>query len=294
MKFRWLLIVVPLLWGNHALAKKPKPTKPKPAPVSANQGAVQELMAPYKWGMTLDEVLGTLEKQIGSRYTEELAKLNDVYRRTQIQKDIKAEVAVVKRSYTAFDGQKSGWDVSIIEGEFAHRTDESMAVYHEQDAAAKKDQRRFFFFNEGKLWKMFIAFDMTPFKDKTFDDFRKIMEARYGRGATLMKPGPDGKPRLVAVEWRAGGSRLRAVDLLKFYGNFCLVLSDDGVEKVVLDKRAAKAPKVAPRAAVTDGPTNAQLNDPNADVVDQITKDAAKTAPAPAQPEKTTPTDPAK
>ncbi|HKA89813.1 MAG TPA: hypothetical protein VKE22_19260 [Haliangiales bacterium] len=292
MRFRWLLVTSflgVLLGGNHALAKK----KPKPTPTaSANQGAVQELMGPYKWGMTLDQVLGTLEKQISSRYTEELAKLSDVYRRQQIQKDIKSEVAVVRRSATSFEGAKTGWDVSIIEGEFAHGTDESMAVYHEQDPAAKKDQRRFFFFSEGKLWKMFIAFDMTPFKDKTFVDFRDIMEARYGRGTPVMKPGPDGKPKLASVEWRAGGSTLRAVDLLKFYGNFCLVLSDDSVEKVVLDKRAVKAPKPPPRAAVTEGPTNAQLNDPNANIVDEITKDAAKPGttdtpkPAPAEPKK--------
>lgn len=282
MRFRWLLVA--LLIATPALAAKKK-TKPAPAKpeAAAKPEAVQELMTPFTWGMTLDQVLGTLEKQIGSRYTEELSKLQDVYRRQQIQKDIKSEVAIVKRSYAAFDGQKTGWDVSIIEGEFAHKNDESMAMYHEQDAASKKDQRRFFFFYEGKLWKMFIAFDMTPFKDKTFDDFRRIMEARYGKGAPVMKPGPDGKPRLVAVQWRAGGSTLRAVDLLKFYGNFCLVLSDDSVEKVIVDKRAAKAPKVAPRPAVTDGPTNAQLNDPNADVVEQITKDAQKPAPDPAK-----------
>jgi hypothetical protein len=285
MRLRWFAIALLLATPALALAKKkPTPTKKPAASATANQGAVQELMAPYKWGLTLDQVLATLEKQIGARYTEELTKLNDVYRRQQIQKDIKSEVAVVKRSYTAFDGQKTGWDVSIIEGEFAHKTDESMAMYHEQDAAAKKDQRRFFFFHDGKLWKMFIAFDMTPFKDKTFDDFTKIMEARYGRGAPVMKAGPDGKPRLVAVEWRAGGTTLRAVDLLKFYGNFCLVLSDDTVAKVVMDKRAARAPKAGPARPVSDSPGNAQLNDPNADIVDQITKDAAKDAAKPTPP----------
>src|SRR5262249_19623271 len=158
-----------------------KPAAPEVA--QANAGAVAELMGPYKWGMTLDQVLATLEKQISTRYTAELAKLNDVYRRTQIQKEIKDEVAVVRKSALKFDGQKTGWDVSIIEGEFAQRNDESMAVYHEVDPAQKKDQRRFFFFYEGKLWKMFIAFDMTPFKDKTFDDFRAIMEQRYGKSS---------------------------------------------------------------------------------------------------------------
>jgi hypothetical protein len=273
--------------GTAAAAKKAK-RPPKPEPVAqAKQGAVEEMMAPYKWGMTLADVMGALDKTITAKHAEELEKLTDVYRRTQILKDIKAEVATVKRSYQAFDGQKTGWDVSIIEGEFAHKNDEAMAIYHEIEPEAKKDQRRFFFFYEGKLWKMFVAFDMSPFKDKTFADFRQVMEARYGKGTPIMKNGPDGKPKLVAVEWRSGGTTLRAVDLLKFYGNFCLVLSDDTIEKVVADRRATRSPKPPPRVTGPDeNPSNLKVNDPNADVVDRITKGEGSSPDQPTTPEK--------
>jgi len=280
---RSLAVALTLLLGAGTAAAAKKSKRPaKAAPVAqAKEGAVEELMSPYKWGMTLAEVSGTLEKTITAKHAEELQKLTDVYRRTQIQKDIKAEVATVKKSYIAFDGQKTGWDVSIIEGEFAHKNDEAMAIYHEVEPEAKKDQRRFFFFHEGKLWKMFVAFDMSPFKDKTFADFRQVMEARYGKGTPITKNGPDGKPKLVAVEWRSGGTTLRAVDLLKFYGNFCLVLSDDGAEKVIADRRATRSPKPPPRVTGPDeNPSNLKVNDPNADVVDRITKGEAAPAPS--------------
>jgi hypothetical protein len=263
------------LFAAPAVAKKPKkaPVAAKTAAVpTANEKAVSELMGPWKWGMTQDEVLTTLHKQMSDAKAPDLAKLADVYEQTRIRKAIKNDVDAVRRTLVKFEGQRTGWDVSIIEGEFLHRNGESMMHYRETDPASGRDQQRFFFFHEGRLWKQFVAFNMEPYKGKTFDDFRSAMESRYGKGKPVTKLDREGKEKTVAVAWRASNTYLRAIDLMQFYANFCLAFSDATVEARMDATRAERAPKVAtPRASVTDHAGDEKVHDPNADVIDRIT-----------------------
>lgn len=255
--------------------------KPAEAP-KANEKAVSELMGPWKWGMTVDEVLAALSKQQSERVAPEMAKISDVYEQQRLRKQIKTEVDAVRRSLIKFEGQKTGWDVSIIEGEFLHKNGESMMLYRETDPASGRDQQRFFFFHDGKLYKQFIAFNMEAYKGKTFDDFRVAMESRYGKGATISRRDREGKVKVVGIGWRSGGTNLRALDLMQFYANFCLAFSDASVDARLDAEREARAPKPqgTPKAVVSDGAGEDKVFDPNADIIDRITGNA------PADPDK--------
>jgi hypothetical protein len=276
------LILTICLGSTPALAKKPKAKPVKAASVEASGGAtaapkadekaVAELMGPWKWGMTQEEVLGVLGKQLSDRVAPELAKVTDVYEQTQIRKKVKTEVDAVRQTLVKFEGQKTGWDVSIIEGEFLQKNGESMMRYRETDPGSGRDQQRFFFFHEGRLWKQFIAFNMESYKGKTFDDFRAAMEARYGKGKPLTKFDREGKEKVIAVAWRTSNTYLRAIDLMQFYSNFCLALSDAAVEARMEALRQERRPKTTtPRAVVTDKAGDEKIVDPNADVIDRIT-----------------------
>src|SRR5687767_14035759 len=117
-------------------------------------------MGKYKWGSTVDEVLTVLETQIQPRYEDRLKKaVNDKLEQNKLRKEIQNELRAVKKDLVKFEGQRTGWDVSIIEREYGHKNDESMLIYKESDASGL-DQQRFFFFVDGKLWKMFIAVNM--------------------------------------------------------------------------------------------------------------------------------------
>jgi hypothetical protein len=249
--------------------KKPPATAPAP---KADAGALKELMGDYKWGMSSTEVLAVVEKKIAANFEEQIKKTPDVFEQNRLRKHIKTEVADVKKTEIAFSGQKTGWDVSIVEGEFGHKNDESMLVWQERDAQGVAGNQRFFFFVDGKLWKMFIAYNMEAYKDRTFDVFRSAMEDRYGNAAEQTRLNAEGKPVLASIYWRGQGSYLRAIDLLQFYANFCLAISDDSVEKWIYERRQERFPKAAPRPYVKGpgGNTDPQ-NDPNANVVEEIT-----------------------
>jgi hypothetical protein len=234
-----------------AAKKKKKGKASKPAATAAFKGdakALGELMGPYKFGMTQKDVLGILYKQIGEKYKEKISATNDVYAQDKLRRKQKEEFDRIKKSFTKFEGKKTGWDVSIIDDQFAHNTDESMMVHWENAATgAAGDQRRFFFFYDGRLYKMLIALNSSQLKNeqRTFDYFRGLMEARYGKGSVKMQKDVDNVERPTGIEWRSKSHHVSALDKLAFYGSFVLVVAEPGQEQTLASVRSnsPKKPK---------------------------------------------------
>ena len=220
----------------------PAPKKPPPPPVvsAEHKKALAEKFAGFKFGMTKDEILKVLQKQIDDRYEEKIKATQDIALQDRFRKEKKSELARTSSTYVVFDGKKTGWDVSIIEGEFAHGTGESMMERWENDGG--KNNRRFFFFKDEKLWKMYISLDvsMIPEEKRNFDTFKGVMEGQYGKG------GIEGG----TISWRAGEFDARAVDRLKDYGALGLVVEDPKVRDSLVATREAVAPKKAETPSV--------------------------------------------
>jgi hypothetical protein len=195
--------------------------------------ALGELMGPYKFGMSKQDVLRVLSRLINDRYKEKIAGTADVYAQDKLRRDRQSEFDRIKKSFVEFKGKKTGWDVSIIDDQFAHDTDESMMVYWENAPDTGRDQRRFFFFHDGQLYKMFIALNSAQLKDeqRSFTYFKDLMEQRYGAGRVDVSNG--------LIEWKSPTYRVLAMDKLNFYGSFCLVISDPQEDKELADIRAA-------------------------------------------------------
>jgi len=124
-------------------AKKPQIT------AKANVEALQELMGAFKFGMSHEQVIGVVSKQIAERYAEQISATSDVYKQDALRRKRDKEIKRTKKSLVKFEGKKSGWDVSIIDDQFAHRSEESMMVHWETHQG--RNQRRFLFFFEGRL-----------------------------------------------------------------------------------------------------------------------------------------------
>lgn len=237
-------LAVPALSSGDAEARRKRRRRAPQAQVNAE--ALGQLMGQFKFGMTRQEVLKVLAKDIGKRYQERIEATTDVYTQDKLRRQRKAEVAKIKNSYREFTGKKTGWDVSIIDDQFAHNTGESMMVYWENEAGSGKDQRRFFFFHEGRLYKMFIALNSAMLKDeqKKFSYFQSLMERRYGPAKVEYVTDRHGVESPKRLEWRTAKYHVAAVDKLSFYGSFVLVISDPDTEKLVAEIRDAnKKPK---------------------------------------------------
>jgi hypothetical protein len=222
---------------KKAAATKAKATPKKKAapPLSAeHKKALAELYGGFKFGMSKDDVVAVLQKQIDERYEDKIKATTDISQQDRIRKDKKTELARVSSTYVAFDGHKTGWDVSIIENEFAHGTGESMMERWENEGG--KNNRRFFFFKDGKLWKMFVSLDVSvlPEDKKNFATLESYMAAKYGPGESDLDHG--------VITWHAGEFEARAIDRLKDYDAIGIAIEDPKIRTEVLAEREAHAP----------------------------------------------------
>src|SRR4029078_13289306 len=208
----------------------------------------------FKWGMRPEEVMAQAKTAVEAKYQDRIDKARqDPGLQQSIRDEMQRELTAVKKSFTKFEGQKSGWDVSIIGPEFQQNTSEAVLV-------TKEDVwTRYFFFFEDGLYKMFLAFNKDAIGGKTFQEFGKSMEAKYGHAKEVYR---DDKTKggvvhkLDHYEWSAGGGdRLRLIDPAEFYGVYCLVLYDGSVQDRVGDRRKVVNPGEVKRDELVEGVT---------------------------------------
>ena len=219
-------------------AKRRKKRRRPPAPAQINAEALGQLMGAFSFGMTKDKVLKVLSQQLDERFEDKIKETSDVYAQDALRREKKSELKKVKSSFVEFEGKKSGWDVSIIDDQFGHKTDESMLVYWENNPSGN-DQRRFFFFHMGRLYKMFIALNssMLPVEQRNFDFFKTLMIKRYGAGKVVTHTKRSGAIVPVLVDWAASKVHVQAIDKVGFYGSFCLMIADPSTEASVAEAR---------------------------------------------------------
>lgn len=250
-----------------------KPAKPAAAAQegggSDQSRAMGELGGKYKFGMSPQEVMDVIEKETRAKYEPKIQSEKDATSQDAVRKEMKDNIAQMKASYIRFNGQKTGWDVSLIDREFGHRNEESMLVMWE------KDQRRFLFFWKEKLYKQFIAYNAEKFKGMDFETFASAMQQRYGKAQmSFAKKQTDDEMALDYYEWPPSGEfALRAYDQSGFYGNFCLGLLQKSIYPQVEKDRAHNSPPRVRHTNVRVVDTVMQgdsATDAHADVVDEV------------------------
>lgn len=270
-------VSVLLAGSGLAMAAKKKPARAgaaaaAKAPPTAKAEAIAALRGEFKWGMNLDEVATVIEKRLRASFEPRLKETaSDPIRQERVRKQLREEVEGIKKSYVEFTGKTTGYDVSIVDQEFAHRVGESMLPAKEDKAT------RYFFFADGRLYKMFIAFDKERVGDKSFEEFGEIMQAQFGKAREVeVEITRKGETRklLDYYEWRTdAGEGLRLVDRSGFYGVYCLVLYDRSVEDRLAAAHAESRKRGGGREALVEAvlASGRAESDVNADIIDQIT-----------------------
>ncbi len=259
--------------GSVQAAAKAKSAKASGKVPLASADEINKLKGDFKWGMSVDEVSAKVVERIEAGYADRLQKAaNDPTRQDRVRKEMRGDVEQVKGHYVKFEGQKSGYDVSIIDQEFTQNTSESLLVAKEESTT------RYFFFAHDKLYKMFIAFDKDMLQGKRFVEFGALMQTRFGMAREIFaeeKSKAGVKKKLDHFMWTSkAGDVLRLVDRSEFYDVYCLAIYDGQVDAQLADARKANykgGPRMDPVVeAVTGAPVNDR--DANDNVIDRITK----------------------
>lgn len=235
------------------------------APQSAE---ISKSMGDLKWGTTREEVLQQAMDKVREKYKPLLAKATGAIEEDKVRAKMRDELSHIRSSLVEFNGEKTGWDVSFLKGEFTHHNGESMFVVNDETS------QNYYFFIKGRLWKWYKAFNSSVFQGKSFDEFAAAVNGRYGTGVEREGELIKGAGKQRWLEWQDADTRLRAVDNNQFYGFYCLVFEHkDTLNRLAELRTVAPETKKSSHAlveAVTmpDGP---EEGDQNKDIIDRIT-----------------------
>jgi hypothetical protein len=237
------LVTSGLVTGREADANRAKrgaSAKREASTSRVNEGELTKLMDVYRFGMTKAQVFTEIETQIKARYDKQIFATSDVYQQDKLRRERDQEIERIKSSFVEFQGTVTGWDVSLIDDQFAHNTGESMLVSWEEIGG--RNQRRFFFFHEGRLYKMVLALDTTNIDDalRNFDSFKQLMQRRFGPARDI-----DG-----GLFWSTKKYFLVALNKLTHYDTLCLAISDPEANRRLMQLRAQHKPKVEKRSPI--------------------------------------------
>jgi hypothetical protein len=256
--------------------KKAKVAKKAAASAQAIKQAtlgIEKLMGAYKWAMASSKVMGMLERDVNTEMDPQIKTTSDPLAQDRLRREKMDKIKELKKSYVKFDGKQTPWDISMVDKEFAHKNNESMAVVW-----TKKD-RRFFFFHNEKLYKLYIAFNADMFQDKTFEDFAQVMETRFGKAERKYHSSIKGEKIMDHLAWPPTSTTLlRAIDNTKLYSNFCLVLVDKSEQENVSSGRKVNSPRKKYNDPLVDMVTKDDEGgkDSEEDIVDRITRRTSK------------------
>jgi len=224
----------------------------------------------FKWGMKPEEVMAAVRTSIEGKYQKRVKEASaDPGKQQRVRDEMEREIKAVKKSFTKFEGQKSGWDVSIIGPEFQQGTSEAVLVTKEEMWT------RYFFFFEDGLYKMYLAFNKDALQGKSFEEFGKSMQGRYGNAKAVYRDERTKggvKRSLDHYTWNANGDKLKLVDRSEFYGVYCLVLYDAATDERVLERRKVVNPGNSEKDELVEAVSNRSKegNDENDDIIDRV------------------------
>ncbi len=194
---------------------------PQEAPDSAAIAPALE-EAGIRWGLSPRESFDHFTKQLSERYRPRIAKAPGAIEEDRLRNEMTAEQQRMRRTFTRFTGQATGWDSSFLRDEFTHGNNEAMLIVREEEFHATS---HYFFINE-RLWKRYQAYDASAFGGATFEQFAAAIQRRFGQGVERTGALVEGRPPTRWIEWQDATTRLRAIDQTRFYGFFCLVFED--------------------------------------------------------------------
>jgi len=264
----WVLFSLIFSAAPAFAAKGKKKTKPdEKIPMSTG---IADQMGSLKWGMSPEEVIKLKKKEIEDYFKPLLQKAGGAIEEDNLRTKMLADIRKVSDSYVKFDGQNTGWEVSMLGKEFTHNNGEALI----QAKSEKYDE--YLFFIENHLWKRFRAFKRDAFKEQlTFPQFVDTLEKYLNKGKHINRVNEMGQEVLGSVEWQDNDTLLRAIDNSSFYGVFCMVFYQKSTLERINSLRSNKSdtrdtPQVEDNSLI-DSITSGTAKDDDSNIIDKLT-----------------------
>ncbi len=252
--------------------KKNRTCKKDPMEDVPSSEGIAEQMAGIPWGLHYKHVIKMFEKKIRENYVGDFKSVTGEVEEDRLRSKMVREINKLKKSYTQFDGQRTGFEGDVIGDEFTHNNKESMLKWD-----AGKHVEYMFFINH-RFWKRVRTFRVDSFAaDITFDAYVSTLMNRFGDGKEML----NDKDELVGIAWQDKNTLAIAEDRSDMYGVYSLSF----IAKVTnshLSRLRPNAPKddAANKSVshIVSTVTSGDVSDRHSSVIDDYTKGESSAA----------------
>lgn len=200
-----------VLGPGEADAKRPKGSKGKRAKtevktqVSLRLRRVDPALESLPFGGDVDKVVGWARERLEARYGPRMKSALDQRERGRFQQQMEEELEALVSRLVHFDGRRTGYEVSIVQGEFAAGAEESLLLFREGDL------EHYFFFTRGVFYKYARPLK-APEGGGTFDDRLSNFTSDQGEAVETVRAGDPMMGPIKEATWQDELHQLRLRD----------------------------------------------------------------------------------
>ncbi|TXD37545.1 hypothetical protein FRC98_07585 [Lujinxingia vulgaris] len=186
---------------------------------TAEEG-IAGMLGAIEWGDSRDEVVEKLREQMIQEVRDDESLRGDRVAMQRARQRALDRARAVEDSHTPLRGARTGYEVSIISGEFNKDNNEELLRVRDEVA------QRYYLFVDGKLYRVVVAYNSDYVENVGFETFLAQASRRYGRAVSSDYGEVFGEEVLVRATWEDRDSELRVEDKREFFGTFAMIFSD--------------------------------------------------------------------
>ena len=187
--------------------------------VAQGQGGLDAVLRGIEWDSSKAQVLSRFKQDKDAEFKAEGKKVRDPIMKEKLRHAKASEVEAIEKSYLRLSGDRTGYEVSVISGEFRADNGEALLIANEEKA------QKYYLFVDDKLWKLVVAYDSDYIQGIGFEAFIDAVSRKYGEpDQTEFDEGSDGSS-LARAMWRDENTELRIEDKSDFFNTFTMVFA---------------------------------------------------------------------
>lgn len=191
-------------------------------PASA-QSAFSAALGDVSWGESMETVLASHHEDILEEYRTEIAGMRDPIEIDRMRRVADERYAAIAGSATTFDGDRTGYEVSVIQNEVAAGEGQSMFAVRDQWST------NYYVFDDDRLVKLVTTYDQASLNFIGFEAFVSRLEAALGSPeSTDWRVDDIGVRHMMRAVWSDGETRVRAEDKSRMFASYLVVYADAG------------------------------------------------------------------
>jgi hypothetical protein len=186
----------------------------------AASGDLDSVLGDVSWGDDKEQVIRKMKQQRIEALRNRPDLEHDRLALQKARKKVIDKFQTAEKTYTPLTGDDTGYEVSVISGEFTKDANEALMKVNDQTA------QRFYFFKDEKLYKLVVAYRQSRLDGISFDRFLKQVIAKYGKPTDVKRAKLDGETKIAKARWDGDSTSLEVRNERQFFGTFVMVFSD--------------------------------------------------------------------